>query len=206
MKKKLLSALLSVAMVATMLVGCGGGAATETAGEASGEAGSLAYSGNISMMHFSTSEESEGNGGSDGFRTCIANWKEANPNITLDETVLANGDYKTQIATMAAALINIVLNYFCIQKYGYIAAGYTTLFSYLALAVFHYGISRRLEPEKIFNWKYDAALSAIVILACLSSMFVYKINLLRYFTVLLLFVIVIVRRKKYISALGEMRV
>lgn len=110
------------------------------------------------------------------------------------------------IATMAAALINIVLNYFCIQKYGYIAAGYTTLFSYLALAVFHYGISRRLEPEKIFNWKYDAALSAIVILACLSSMFVYKINLLRYFTVLLLFVIVIVRRKKYISALGEMRV
>lgn len=102
MKKKLLSALLSVAMVASLLVGCGGGAAAETAGE-TGEAGNLAYSGNISMMHFSTSEESEGNGGSDGFRTCIADWKAANTNITLDETVLANGDYKTQIATMAAA-------------------------------------------------------------------------------------------------------
>lgn len=65
--------------------------------------GDLAYSGNISIMHFSTSEESEGNGGSDGFRTCLANWQNDHGNITLDEEVLANDDYKTQIATRAAA-------------------------------------------------------------------------------------------------------
>ena len=89
--KKVLSILLATAMVAT-LAGCGGGepAATETpaaeepaaeapaaeepaAEEPAAEApeaeapaadGELAYSGNISIMHFSTSEESEGNGGS----------------------------------------------------------------------------------------------------------------------------------------------
>lgn len=44
------------------------------AADAGAASGDLAYSGNISIMHFSTSEESEGNGGSDGFRTCLANW------------------------------------------------------------------------------------------------------------------------------------
>ncbi len=54
-------------------------------------------------MHFSTSEESEGNGGSDGFRTVIAEWESAHPDITLSQNVLANADYKTQIATLAGA-------------------------------------------------------------------------------------------------------
>lgn len=128
MKKKIVSTLLCAAMAATMLAGCGSSDAGNDAGtndsntsadagtdagsdagtdagtDAGSDAGSDAsYTGNISIMHFSTSEESEGNGGSDGFRTCLAKWQEENPDITLDETVLANADYKTQIATLAAA-------------------------------------------------------------------------------------------------------
>lgn len=57
----------------------------------------------INLMHFSTSEESEGNGGSDGMRAMIAEWEAANPGVTLTQNVLANAEYKTQIATMAAA-------------------------------------------------------------------------------------------------------
>lgn len=57
----------------------------------------------INLMHFSTSEESEGNGGSDGMRTMIAEWAAANSGVTLNQNVLANAEYKTQIATMAAA-------------------------------------------------------------------------------------------------------
>ena len=63
----------------------------------------LAYKGDLNVMHFSTSEESEGNGGSDGFRTVLAAWNEAHPDINLVENVLANAEYKTQIATLAAA-------------------------------------------------------------------------------------------------------
>ena len=123
MKKKLLSVLLASAMVATMLTGCGGttdpatSAKEETKQEESkkeekkeeskeesqADGSALEYSGTLELMHFSTSEESEGNGGSDGFRTVLAQWKEANPNIALEENVLANADYKTQIATLAAA-------------------------------------------------------------------------------------------------------
>lgn len=63
----------------------------------------LAYTGDLRIMHYSTSEESEGNGGSDGFRTVLAAWNEAHPDINLVEDVLANAEYKTQIQTLASA-------------------------------------------------------------------------------------------------------
>ena len=120
MNKKLISMLLSTAMVATLLAGCGSTATTEATSAAATEAASTvaeatteaatteaatetAYAGDLSIMHFSTSEESEGNGGSDGFRTVLAQWQEANPDVTLSEEVLANAEFKTQIATYAAA-------------------------------------------------------------------------------------------------------
>ncbi|WP_130837589.1 extracellular solute-binding protein [Lachnoclostridium sp. Marseille-P6806] len=124
MNKKLLASVLSVAMAASVLAGCGSGTAStaapaadtaeedaadetadeeETQTEEAEDAAALAYAGEINLMHYSTSEESEGNGGSDGFRTMIANWEEAHPDITLNQNVLANDEYKTQIATMAAA-------------------------------------------------------------------------------------------------------
>ena len=63
----------------------------------------LAYKGALELMHYSTSEESQGNGGSDGFRSVIAAWEAAHPDIKLNQNVLANAEYKTQIATLAGA-------------------------------------------------------------------------------------------------------
>lgn len=120
-RSKVLSILLATAMAGSMLAGCGGSsdsgestseqsseskeeAKEEKTTEASPNASKeLAYKGELSMMHYSTSEESEGNGGSDGFRTMIAQWEEGHPDIELSQTVLANDDYKTQVATQAAA-------------------------------------------------------------------------------------------------------
>lgn len=95
MKKQVLSIALAAAMTASMSVPAF--AATEVAKT------DLAYKGDLEIMHFSTSEESEGNGGSDGFRTVLAAWNEAHPDINLVENVLANAEYKTQVATLAAA-------------------------------------------------------------------------------------------------------
>ena len=95
MKKQVISTVLTAAMVASM--GLTAMAATPVA------VNELAYTGELEIMHYSTSEESEGNGGSDGLRTVLAAWKEAHPEITLNENVLANAEYKTQIATLAAA-------------------------------------------------------------------------------------------------------
>ena len=71
--------------------------------EAEEESSGLAYTGELTIMHYSTSEEAEGNGGSDGFRTVLSQWDENNPDITLTQEILANDEYKTQIAVLAAA-------------------------------------------------------------------------------------------------------
>lgn len=92
--KKITSLVLAVLMLATLGTAF---AATPVA------ASELAYKGELEIMHFSTSEESEGNGGSDGFRTVLAAWAEAHPDITMNQNVLANAEYKTQVATLAAA-------------------------------------------------------------------------------------------------------
>ena len=97
MKKKVMAVALAAATVVSMVGVTGVSAATEVAKN------DLAYKGELEIMHYSTSEESEGNGGSDGFRTTLAAWQEAHPDITLNENVLANAEYKTQIATLAAA-------------------------------------------------------------------------------------------------------
>ena len=46
--------------------------------------------------------------------------------------------------TVAAAVVNVILNYVFIRLYGFIAAAYTTLASYLLFAALHYVISGRL--------------------------------------------------------------
>ncbi len=131
MKKKFLSVLLATALVATMLTACGSkkpasdgnntaettdntqtqdAATTDNTGAGDGATTktdvaktNLTYKGELELMHFSTSEESQGNGGSDGFRTVIADWETVHPDIKLVQNVLANDDYKVQIATLAAA-------------------------------------------------------------------------------------------------------
>lgn len=124
-RSKVISILLATAMAGSMLAGCGGGNDSKSEGNdskqtseskeegkeeekedsalAEGSDNELAYKGELSLMHYSTSEESEGNGGSDGFRSVIAEWEKGHSDITINQSVLSNDDYKTQIATQAAA-------------------------------------------------------------------------------------------------------
>ena len=63
---------------------------------------------------------------------------------------------KTQyiaLATSIAAVVNIILNYFCIKKFGYVAAAYTTMVTYLLYFVFHYFIAKKIEGKYIYSNK-----------------------------------------------------
>lgn len=55
--------------------------------------------------------------------------------------------------TIISGLINIVLNYIYIPRYGYIAAAYTTLISYIILWAFHYINSYLQFKSKIIPFK-----------------------------------------------------
>lgn len=57
------------------------------------------------------------------------------------------------VATMATALLNWGLNRVFIPQYGYIAAAYTTMVSYLFLLVIHYLLVRSLKLQMIFDTK-----------------------------------------------------
>ena len=67
------------------------------------------------------------------------------------------------IATSIAALINIVLNYICIKKWGYIAAAYTTLITYLLYFVFHCFVSIKLTEKDLLPIKAMGTCSAVLI-------------------------------------------
>lgn len=55
------------------------------------------------------------------------------------------------IATGIATVVNIVTNYIFIIKFGYVAAAYTTLFTYLLYFIFHYLMAKRIEGDCIFD-------------------------------------------------------
>lgn len=55
------------------------------------------------------------------------------------------------IASIVSAVSNLILNYICIGRFGYIAACYTTMFCYLILLVISYLFSRRLNVQNIYS-------------------------------------------------------
>lgn len=68
------------------------------------------------------------------------------------------------IGTIVAAAIDIVANYIFIQKYGYIAAAYTTLFAYICYLALHLLISRKLVGFSILPGKWLVFFAGLVIL------------------------------------------
>lgn len=54
-------------------------------------------------------------------------------------------------ASVISAILNIVLNYVFIRIYGYVAAGYTTLVSYILYCFLHYLCYRKLCIEELEN-------------------------------------------------------
>lgn len=67
--------------------------------------------------------------------------------------------------TIAAAVVNIVLNIIFIPRFGFVAAAYTTLVCYLLLMIFHHFISRFILKVHLYNDKfmYIALLATIAL-------------------------------------------
>lgn len=72
-------------------------------------------------------------------------------------------------ATSCIAVLNIVLNYFFIKRFGYIAGAYTTLFCYICYFLFHYLMAKKLIGFQQFETKIIVILVAllfVVLLVC----------------------------------------
>lgn len=84
------------------------------------------------------------------------------------------------IASIAAALFNYVTNYVFIRKYGYIAAAYTTFFSYFILMLLHMYLVYKIEKKGVFNNIRVMIISALGSLLLIGTNLIIDFAVLRY--------------------------
>lgn len=104
------------------------------------------------------------------------------------------------IASVAAAFMNVLLNYIFIRYCGYVAAGYTTLFCYAAYAIFHYVVMRKICREcmdgvQIYNGKKLLAVTVIFFAVGFLFMLTYNYLILRFLLLVGLCTVVVIKRR-----------
>ena len=120
--------------------------------------------------------------------------------------IIYKGRTKTiMVSTVVAAVFNLVLNYVFISAFGYIAASYTTLASYILLAIIYKVVSKRIFGRKVYNDRILWIISLIVTIICLLCPALYSTSVIRYIIILVIIVVVVLMRKKIIFLLNEIR-
>lgn len=112
-------------------------------------------------------------------------------------------------ATMAGAVLNVILNYILIDKFGYMAAGYTTLFCYVLYAVCHYICMKKICKDYLDNQSPYSTKVLMIITVCFVAIgFVFLATYtnawLRYALSILIVAIGIWQRKKVIAFAKEL--
>ena len=82
--------------------------------------------------------------------------------------------------TIVAAIINVITNYIFIRAYGYIAAAYTTLFSYICYVVLHMIISRKLLGYWIIPLRDVFHMAAVMCVAFVLNTLLVDAIVIRY--------------------------
>lgn len=116
---------------------------------------------------------------------------------------------KIMIASILVAIINVILNYYCINLFGYVAAGFTTLLCYILYAVLHYIFMNnikemRADNLKVYNLKKIMHISGVFILVGFGFFALYDTVLLRYVCVSLLvcyMMFFVLKNRKILSSL-----
>ena len=112
------------------------------------------------------------------------------------------------VASIAAAVLNIILNILFVPVYGFIAAAYTTLACYVLYSLGHYIVGGRLLKEHTGYWSiidqlFAGVLSSAIILISCTVHYLYGWMLIRYLLIAVGLVAVVWRRKAIIQLLTE---
>lgn len=114
------------------------------------------------------------------------------------------------ISSIVAAVVNVVLNYFGIRTFGYMAAAYTTLIAYIVLAVMQGIVSSHVHKKvvgddkaEVYSTKYTYALAVVTIGLCIACIFVYSYSILRYCILGIAIVLAIVNRDQIVKMFAK---
>lgn len=114
------------------------------------------------------------------------------------------------IATGGAAVLNIILNYFCIKEFGFVAAAYTTLVSYILFAVCNYfAYLKAARHNSIKTNMYNIKLLIVLFVSFMAlgfaAMGLYKFIVIRYVIIIAALVVFIINGKKIIGFVRSFR-
>lgn len=108
--------------------------------------------------------------------------------------------------SVAGAVLNILLNWVFITKYGYIAAGYTTVFCYLLFSAGHYLLYRYLSKKyldgiSIIDAKLIGLVTVVLMFIMMAVLVLYKFSAIRYSVILLIALTTVIKRKQLFKIL-----
>lgn len=114
------------------------------------------------------------------------------------------------IASLGAAVLNVALNYLFVPRFGFVAAGYTTLLCYILYSTGHFVVGTKILRKHdgnskitMLDSKSTVLISSAVVMVCLAGSVVVSKPVIRYSIVLLLVILAIRFRKKLISMIAK---
>ena len=112
--------------------------------------------------------------------------------------------------SIGAAILNIVLNYLFIPVFGFVAAGYTTLVSYIVFTVSNYYtmrlvLKKRKLPDIMYNYKALLFIFISFIIIGILGVVLYSNLMIRIIITLFVLGIVIINRNKFTDVVVKIR-
>lgn len=90
------------------------------------------------------------------------------------------------IGTVIAAILNVVLNLIFVPKYGFVAAAYTTLLSYLVLMFIHYYITKYILKVDIYDNLFMFLALGVELIISIIMLMLYPFIWLRYLLMIII--------------------
>ena len=115
--------------------------------------------------------------------------------------------YLIMIASVVAAATNVILNYFGIRLFGYLAAAYTTLIAFVILTIIQWTFANKTHSKatnsssSVYYTKFTVLLSITTILLCMSCLLLYQTYLLRYLILASFMLIAYLKRNIILNAI-----
>lgn len=103
-------------------------------------------------------------------------------------------------ATFVAAIFNLFSNYIFIKMFGYQAAAYTTLVSYIILAYMQFRFAKKLiGKETLFNDQHLWIIAMFTVIMCIVINAIYFNSIIRYSVIILICGVILFFHKKLIE-------
>ena len=117
--------------------------------------------------------------------------------------------YKLVGASILAAVVNIVFNYFGIIEFGFVAAGYTTLISYILFVVCNYFAMKKLCKDRnidgnIYNLKGLVLIFLVFSITGFGFMALYLFTLIRLTIIVIVLIVILIFRERIINSIKQL--